>query len=273
MSVNSGELIVEIIPLLETNYCYLVRSPAHRRLLIIDPSEATPVRERLAKDFLGYKLDKILLTHHHHDHVGGAEELAKSFASGVYCSDYDLNRLPFATYGFMTADPTKHDLVNDRIASYKGTVAHHASDDFDFCGEKVEVLFIPGHTLGHIAYYFTKSRFLFCGDTLFSAGCGKLFEGTPEQMFTSLKKLARLPNDTKVYCGHEYTVQNLKFALTIEPESLDIKTYISAADELRRRNLPTIPSTIGVEKAVNPFMRASSIAELAHRRQLKDNFR
>lgn len=273
MSASTGELIVDIIPLLETNYCYLVRSTAHRRFLIIDPSEATPVREKLAKDLAGYKLDKILLTHHHHDHVGGAEELAKAFASGIYCSDYDLNRLPFATYGFMTAEPKKPDAKVNPIAAYKSADSMIANDDFDFCGEKVEVYFIPGHTLGHIAYYFTKSRLLFCGDTLFSAGCGKLFEGTPEQMFISLKKLARLPDDTKVYCGHEYTVQNLKFALTIEPESLDIKTYISAADELRRRNLPTIPSTIGVEKVVNPFVRARNVKELADRRQLKDTFK
>ncbi len=257
MSIAAGEPTVRIVPLLTDNYCYIVASPSHRKLLIVDPSEAAPVNEVLKREFSNYKIDKILLTHHHNDHVGGAAELANLFGCKIYCSDYDLNRLPFAHFGISTALRAALD----------------SSDDFDFCGDKVEVLFIPGHTLGHIAFYFTKSRFVFCGDTLFSAGCGKLFEGSPEQMFMSLKKLGRLPIDTKVYCGHEYTVQNLKFAITLEPENLDIKTYIAAADELRRRNLATIPSTIGIEKMVNLFMRAKSVEELRDLRLAKDSFR
>lgn len=277
MSSQVGELTVRIIPLLTDNYCYLVGSSSHRKLLIIDPSEAAPVNDVLKKEFSQYKIDKILLTHHHHDHVGGAQELATLFGCKIYCSDYDLSRLPFANFGISTAPRAAIDNKTKQpaniLARYTGQNFLDSTDDFDFCGEKVEVLFIPGHTLGHIAYYFTKSRLVFTGDTLFSAGCGKLFEGSPEQMFMSLKKLARLPIDTKVYCGHEYTVANLKFAISLEPENLDIKTYISAADELRRRDLPTVPSTIGVEKMVNPFVRAKSIEELRDLRLAKDNFK
>lgn len=273
MSGATSELKVRIIPLLTDNYCYLLSSQAHRKVLIIDPSEGGPVSAVIRKEFSDYKVDKILLTHHHHDHVGGAEELAKEFHSQVFCSDYDLKRLPFANFGISTALRAASENKAKQLASYTGQTALDSSDDFDFCGEKVEVLFVPGHTLGHIAYYFTKSRFVFCGDTLFSAGCGKLFEGSPEQMYLSLKKLARLPIETQVYCGHEYTVANLKFALTIEPENLDIKTYISAADELRRRGLATIPSTIGIEKMVNPFIRANSIEKLRDLRLAKDNFK
>ena len=275
MSSLVGELTVRIIPLLTDNYCYVVASQSHRKLLIIDPSEAQPVNEVLKAEFSSYKIDKILLTHHHHDHVGGAAELATLFGCKVYCSDYDLPRLPFAHFGISTAlrAASEGKAKQPALARYTGQTASDSSDDFDFCGEKVEVLFIPGHTLGHIAYYFTKSRLVFSGDTLFSAGCGKLFEGSPEQMFLSLKKLARLPIDTKVYCGHEYTVQNLKFAISLDPENLNIKTYIAAADELRRRNLPTIPSTIGIEKMVNLFVRAKSVEELRDLRLAKDSYR
>lgn len=277
MSSSSGELTVRIVPLLTDNYCYIVASPSHRKLLVVDPSEASPVNEVLKAEFSSYKIDKILLTHHHNDHVGGAAELAALFGCKVYCSDYDLPRLPFAHFGISTAlraapEAKAKNPVNV-LARYTGQTALDSTDDFDFCGEKVEILFIPGHTLGHIALYFTKSKFVFSGDTLFSAGCGKLFEGSPEQMFLSLKKLSRLPIDTKVYCGHEYTVQNLKFAITLDPENLDIKTYIAAANELRSRGLPTIPSTIGVEKMVNLFMRAKSVEELRDLRLAKDSFR
>lgn len=269
MSPAIGELSVRIIPLLTDNYGYIVSSVSHRKLVIIDPSEAAPVNEVLKAEFRNYKIEKILLTHHHPDHVAGAPELAALYGCNIFCSDYDLKRLPLAKFGISTSPRASN---NKQLASYTGQNFSDSTDEFDFCGEKVEVLFIPGHTLGHIAYHFTKSHLVFTGDTLFSAGCGRLFEGSPEQMFHSLKKLARLPADTKVYCGHEYTVANLKFALSLEPENIDIKTYVAAADELRARSLPTIPSTIGLEKLVNPFVRAKSIEELRERRLAKDNF-
>ncbi len=273
MSSHVGELSVRIVPLLTDNYCYIVSSTSHRKLVIIDPSEASPVNEILKAEFSNYKIDKILLTHHHHDHVGGAAELATLFGCKVYCSDYDLKRLSFADFGISTTPRTANDNKVKQLASYTGNSVLDSTDDFDFCGEKVDVLFIPGHTLGHIAYFFTKSRLAFTGDTMFSAGCGRLFEGSPEQMFMSLKKLSRLPVDTKVYCGHEYTVANLRFAISLDPENLDIKTYISAADELRRRGMPTIPSTIGIEKIVNLFVRAKSVEELRDLRLAKDSFK
>ncbi len=215
------------VPAFSDNYIWLIRHENH--CLAVDPGEAPPVLERL--ETLGLELDAILLTHHHRDHVGGVTDL--------------LHHFPHARlYG------PKHDPMP----------AHHGQwlddgDQINWHGLSLDVLHIPGHTLGHIAYH--GNGMLFCGDTLFSAGCGRLFEGSPAQMYGSLQRLAALPDDTLLYCAHEYTLSNLRFAHAVEPDNLAIQRRIGMISKLRQQGLPSLPSRLGDERHFNVFLRCN----------------
>ncbi len=218
------------VPLLRDNYGYLIVCLKTTHAAIVDPSEAEPVLRRVEQEKV--ILETILNTHHHRDHTGGNEGLLANQQLEVCGHKTDQGRIPGLTRGVDDGDEIQ-------IGELRG-----------------KVLFIPGHTTGHVAYLIGNN--LFCGDTLFTAGCGRLFEGTPEQMHTSLKKLMALPDDTKVYCGHEYTENNLRFALTLEPKNHKLVSRLERVQALRARGVSTVPSTMEEEKQTNPFLRWDS---------------
>jgi hydroxyacylglutathione hydrolase len=218
------------IPLLRDNYGYLIVCPKTNRAAIVDPSEADPVLRRIAQE--NVTLTTILNTHHHRDHTGGNEGLLAGNKLEVYGHKSDQERIPGLTHG-----------VDE-------------GDEITIGELRCRVLFVPGHTTGHIAYVLSNN--LFCGDTLFTAGCGRLFEGTAEQMHASLKKLMALPDDTKVYCGHEYTEGNLRFAMSLEPKNHKLVSRFERVQALRSRGVSTVPSTLEEEKQTNPFLRWDS---------------
>lgn len=217
------------VPCLSDNYAYLVAASGSNEAVVVDPSEAAPVLAALARD--GLKLVAILNTHHHWDHVGGNEELlAKLGPMPVYAHTSDFGRVPKQT-----------ERVEEGVA-------------FEVAGLTFRPLHVPGHTLGAVSYCVEDA--VFTGDTLFVAGCGRLFEGTPEQMFDSLAgKLAKLPPETRVFCGHEYAYNNLRFAHHAEPENAAVKKKLDAAAAAKERGEPMIPSTIAEELETNPFLR------------------
>lgn len=216
------------IPAFDDNYIWMLHDG--RRALVVDPGEADPVLAALQQG--GLALEAILVTHHHGDHTGGVEILRSSTGAQVYGPA--LERMP---------EPLQRLGDGDVIWPL---------------GLRFQVLLVPGHTAGHIAYVGQlpgQDPVLFCGDTLFSAGCGRLFEGTPAQMLASLTRLAALPEATRVCCAHEYTLSSLRFARAVEPDNAELRAYQTHAQTLRDQHLPTLPSTIGLEKAVNPFLR------------------
>jgi len=215
------------VPAFEDNYIWMLRGAAPRHVAAVDPGDAQPVLDYLARE--GLELTAILCTHHHGDHVGGVADLTARFPVPVYGPASE--RIPQRTHGL--AD-------GDRI-TVPGLDLHF------------EVLGVPGHTLGHIAYY--GHGLLFCGDTLFSAGCGRLFEGTAAQMHASLSRLRSLPGDTRVFCAHEYTASNLRFAAKVEPGNAEVERYAREVSAQRARGLPTLPSTLDRELRINPFLR------------------
>ena len=219
---------VSCVPAFNDNYIWLVHGLTEpRRVAVVDPGDAAPVLAALARD--GLTLDTILITHHHADHVGGVPEL--------------LARGKVPVYG-----PARETIPGRTVALEHGAQVVLPGLEFEF-----DVIDIPGHTAGHIAY--VGHGALFCGDTLFSAGCGRLFEGTPAQMLASLDRLRALPAATRVYCGHEYTAANLRFAAAVEPDNAAVRDYSAAVAATRARNEPTLPSTLGLELRVNPFLR------------------
>lgn len=223
---------VDVVPCLKDNYAYVVRPVGSKSVAVVDASEAGPVLAALER--LEVQPVAVLCTHHHYDHVGGNEELARRFPG-----------LEF--FG--------HASDRGRIPAQTRFLEH--GDEFDVAGMHFRVQHIPGHTMGAIAYI--VEDVVFTGDTLFAAGCGRLFEGTPAMMYESLnEKLGKLPPETRVYCGHEYTVSNLKFAAHVEPGNEAVKKKAQIAAALREQGKPTVPSTIADELATNPFMRVDS---------------
>lgn len=223
---------IHLVPCLKDNYAYILHEPRTRATAVVDPSEAAPVIEALRAR--GLALTHILNTHHHFDHTGGNVELKELTGARIIGPRADADRIPG-----IDIQVGQGDLVAI------GTAIARVYD-------------IPAHTRGHIAFWFEEAKAVFTGDTMFAMGCGRLFEGTPEQMWQSLSTLARLPADTRVYCGHEYTQSNGRFALSLEPGNADLIARMLEVDDLRQRGLPTIPSTIGLELRTNPFMRPDS---------------
>lgn len=240
-------LSIDLVPCLSDNYAYLIRDGASGAVGIVDPSEAAPVLAAL--EARGWRLTHIFNTHHHFDHTGGNLALKEASGATIVGPKADSHRIPGLDVGVGEGD---------RVA---------------FGSESAAVLDIPAHTSGHIAFWFAASQAVFTGDTLFAMGCGRLFEGTPADMFAAMRKLEALPGETRVYCGHEYTESNGRFALSVEPDNGDLVRRMGEVLETRARGLPTIPSTIALERATNPFMRAISAAELGDRRAAKDSFR
>ena len=235
---------IEILPILKDNYTYILKGD-NGEIGIVDPGEAQPVLEYLDANSL--KPSIIFNTHHHGDHIAGNDEITKR-------------------YGCKLAAPA----IEPRIEN--ADIRLMEGSDFSFGGEKVRIIETPGHTSGHICLYFPKSRALFSGDTLFSMGCGRLFEGTPSIMWASLQKLMKLPDDTNIYCGHEYTISYGKFCAHIEPENADIKKRMIEVEALRAQNKPSLPSILGTEKKTNVFLRVGSAEKFGELRTLKDSF-
>jgi hydroxyacylglutathione hydrolase len=216
---------------LRDNFVWLLREPQSGSVACVDPSEAHPVKAKL--DQLGWKLTHILNTHHHNDHTGGNLELKRETSAVIVGPKADRDRIPGID------------------------VALGENETYDFGRETARVFDIPGHTRGHIAFWFENAKAVLTGDTLFSLGCGRMFEGNPPMMWNSLSKLRKLPGDTRVYCGHEYTQSNAKFALTVDPDNAALKARATEVDALRAKGLPTLPSTMASECAANPFLRAA----------------
>ena len=251
---------IEIIPCLNDNYSYLIQDEISNTVAIVDPSEFIPCDTIISKNYK--KLDFILNTHHHYDHVGGNEELKKKYNSKVLGFENDKNRIP-------QIDTVLKDNQEFKIGTLNFTT-----------------IFIPGHTRGHVAFYFKKERVVFSGDTRFSLGCGRVFEGTYKQMFQSLNKLKNLPGETKVYCGHEYTFKNLEFCLKFNPNNDFLKKKKDDIKLSLKNKKPTIPSTIADEIKANIFFRVNDpdvkkainlenspdIEIFTKLRDLKDNF-
>lgn len=236
------------IPVLTDNYIYLLREEGEGgKTAVVDPALASPVQSFLDKR--GWELDFILNTHHHWDHTGGNLELKTRWRCPVVGWASDGHRLPGMDFPL-----------------------REAGEVFQMGKSKSRVLFLPGHTSGHIAYWFFEEGKLFCGDTLFAMGCGRLFEGTPEQMFNSLSQIKALPPETTIYCAHEYTEQNGRFALTVAPHNPDLKLRMKQVRLQRKENKPTVPFTLKEELKTNPFLQAETSKEFASLRGRKDVF-
>ena len=237
---------IEIISCLQDNYSYLIIDEKKNIACVVDPSESGPVIEFLENNNIELKF--ILNTHHHYDHVGGNQELKKKYGASVLGYKEDKERIPGIDI-----------LLNDQeIWKYESFEA--------------KIIHIPGHTLGHICYYFYQENSVFTGDTLFSLGCGRIFEGTYSQMFNSLMKLKTLPKNTKIFCGHEYTKQNSRFCINHDKNNEKLKTKINNIDIKLRKGEFTIPSTIQDELDCNIFLRANNLETFTKLRDLKDNF-
>lgn len=232
-ATNAPDLAIHPIPAFQDNYLWLLSFAGEA--VVVDPGDAAPVEAALSER--GLKLVAILVTHHHPDHIGGIAQL--------------LATHPVPVYG----------PIKERATIKPLSVLLEEGDSVVVLGRRFSVLEVPGHTKGHIAYYAEGASgarpILLCGDTLFSAGCGRLFEGTPAQMHASLSRLAALPGETQVYCTHEYTTSNLAFAKAVEPDNPELATYIARVGTLRAQNTPSLPSSIALERSINPFLRTS----------------
>ena len=225
-------LEIEQIQVLKDNFVYLVREPTSGAVAVVDPSVAAPVLERAA--VLGWRITHILNTHHHPDHTGGNLEIKVATGCIIVGPGHDPDRIP--GMDIQVRDGDRYDLGN----------------------AQAEVFFVPGHTRGHIAFWFPEQATLFSGDTLFSIGCGRLFEGTPQQMWASLSRLRALPPETRVYCGHEYTEANIRFAVTLDPDNAALRKREAEVRGFRAAGKFSVPSLMADERAANPFLRADA---------------
>jgi hydroxyacylglutathione hydrolase len=241
--------MVEIvrIPALSDNYVWLVHEAISGETMVVDPALAEPVLAEAEKR--GWRIGQIWNTHWHPDHTGGNEAIKQATGCAVTGPAAEAHRIP-------TLDRQVRE--GDRVSLGPLTAT---------------VMEVPAHTAGHIAYHLPSEAMVFVGDTLFAMGCGRLFEGTAEQMHANLQRLAQLPPETRVYCGHEYTLSNGRFAVAVEPDNEALLGRMREVEAARAAGEATVPTTIGLERATNPFMRASSAEELAKRREAKDNFR
>jgi hydroxyacylglutathione hydrolase len=233
------------LPAFSDNYIWLLHNDHHA--LVVDPGESAPVMDWL-QHHPNIALDLILVTHHHADHTGGLTELVAQ--TGAQVAGPAMEKMPVSARGLQQ------------------------DDTLDWHGLTLQVHEVPGHTLGHIAFWLQpadQAPLLFCGDTLFSGGCGRLFEGTPAQMLDSLDRLAALPGDTRICCAHEYTLSNLKFALAVDPDNVELQNYAQICGQLRAQNKATLPALLSTERAINPFLRSRSPA-LASAVQHRDAF-
>jgi hydroxyacylglutathione hydrolase len=237
---------IKIIPCLQDNYSYLIIDKEDNTACVVDPSEANPIIKYLEKNNI--KLKFILNTHHHYDHVGGNKKLKSKYGASIVGYKEDKERIPGIDI-----------LISDQ-------------ETWIYKNFEAKIIHIPGHTLGHICFYFHKEKSVFTGDTLFSLGCGRIFEGTYEQMFESLGKLKELPKDTKVFCGHEYTLQNSKFCMVHDKDNLNLKAKIGDIKIKLKAGMSTIPSTIKDELECNIFFRSHNVETFSKLRDLKDNF-
>jgi hydroxyacylglutathione hydrolase len=237
---------IQIIPCLQDNYSYLIIDEENNIACVVDPSEADRVIEYLENTQI--KLKFILNTHHHYDHVGGNQKLKEKYGASVVGYQGDKERIPGIDI-----------MVNDQ-------------ENWKYKNFEAKIIHIPGHTLGHICFYFHRDKSVFTGDTLFSLGCGRIFEGTYEQMFKSLAKLKELPKDTKVFCGHEYTLQNSKFCMVHDKDNINLKAKIDDIKIKLKAGMSTIPSTIKDELECNIFLRSHNVETFSKLRDLKDNF-
>ncbi len=235
------------IPALSDNYIWLVHESDSGETVVIDPAEAVPVL--LEADRRGWVITQIWNTHWHPDHVGGNAEIKAATACTI----------------------TGPEAEKDRIATLDRTV--RGGDTVRVGAFEAQVIDVPAHTSGHIAYHLPDAGCIFVGDTLFAMGCGRLFEGTAEQMFDNMQRLSVLPGETMVYCAHEYTQSNGRYALVAEPDNADIAERMRQVDAMRARGEATVPTTIALERATNPFMRAADASVLAERRAAKDSFK
>lgn len=251
---------VHQFPCLSDNYCWLVRDEAANVTAVVDTPEVEAINRALEEK--GWRLTHILNTHHHFDHAGGNEALKEKWGCTIVGADMDASRIPG---------------IDVRVKE---------GDVYQFGESSARVFEVPGHTSGHIAYHFEDDRIAFVGDTIFALGCGRLFEGTAEQMWDSLEKLMGMPDDTTIYCAHEYTQANAAFALSVEPGNPQLVERAAEIERLRADGVPTVPTTLAREKATNPFLRPSSanlqetvglvgaplVEVFAETRRRKDNF-
>jgi len=233
------------VPVLSDNYAWLIHDSDSGETAAVDPSVGAPVMEAAGEH--GWTITQVFNTHWHPDHTGGNQSIHE--ATGAPVTGPDEVRKVY--------QPQRIVGEGDRIALAEW---------------EAEVWDIPAHTAGHIAIHFPAAKAIFVGDTMFAMGCGRLFEGTAAQMHANFQRLARLPDDTRVYCGHEYTLANARWAVTVEPDNADLAARLKRVEAMREEDQVTLPTTIGEERATNPFMRASSVEELARLRQAKDSF-
>ena len=237
---------VEIISCLKDNYSYLIIDDNNNSACVIDPSESKPIIDFLENKNI--KLNYILNTHHHYDHIGGNKDLKKKYKSVVVGFKEDSDRIP------------EIDILIDNNQIWK-------AENFE-----AKIIHVPGHTSGHICFHFFKEKLIFTGDTLFSLGCGRIFEGSYEQMFQSLNKIKVLPKETKIYCGHEYTLNNAKFCKKYDSGNKNLQKKIEKIEKQLENGIPTIPSTLKEELECNIFLKAKDIESFTKLRDLKDNF-
>ena len=237
---------IEIIKCLQDNYSYLVIDESNNSACVIDPSESKPLIKFIEKKSINLKF--ILNTHHHYDHVGGNKELKKKYNSKVVGFYNDKHRIPEIDISLKDREIWKH-------------------NNFEF-----KIFHVPGHTSGHICFHFYKQKILFTGDTLFSLGCGRIFEGTYEEMYQSINLIKSFPLETKIYCGHEYTLKNSEFCSAYDSENINLKNKIFSVKEKLKKNLPSIPTTVKEELDCNIFLRTKNLEGFSKLRDLKDNF-